>query len=166
MNKYVSVESFTDFYLPSSIKVVTPSVNGCAVRAYHYDKSVRSEQLIKDLGLNYQGSPFSSTTGYVKIEFDMTDDMVRNVKRPYEALEYKNNLEKRIPQTYTGILGHEDIETITPEFYLGERGIVGGDEVRCSLPERTVATQYNANGVVENVYELIEVNEKLIWISK
>ncbi len=160
MNKYVSVESFKDFYLPSLIKVVTPSVNGCAVRAYHYDKSVRSEQLIKDLGLNYQGSPFSSTTGYVKIEFDMTDEMQRNIKRTYQAKEYLNNVEKKLPQTYTGVLGHKETDLIVPEFYIGEK------DVRFPLPERTVATQYNANGVVENVYELIEVNGKLIWISK
>lgn len=73
-----------------------------------------------------------------------------------------NNAEKKIPQTYTGVLGHKETDLIVPEFYIGEK------DVRFPLPERTVATQYNANGDIEEVYELtIEIeNNKLKWNRK
>ncbi len=155
--KYVEAVKFEYRFIKNN----STEINGCILKASDYSlNNVELSQLIVDIGLHYDNSPFLNSTGYVKIETTMTDDMVRNVKRPYEAKEYLNNVEKKLPQTYTGVLGHKETDLIVPEFYIGEK------DVRFPLQKGATATQYNANGVVENVYELIEVNEKLIWISK
>ena len=138
ITKYISVEDFENHHINGVKKEKGRSVIGGFIAKEsdyaRYNTNVSSNQLIVDFGLTYEGSPFSANKGYVKIETVMTDKMA--VKQPHLVNDAQTKYSQ--PQTFTGSLGHPEVEKITPEFYLeGERK---------PIDVGSTAIEFDANG--------------------
>ena len=140
ITKYISVEEFENYHINEVKKEKGQSLIGGFISKEtdyaRYNTNVPSNQLMVDFGLTYEGSPFSANKGYVKIETEVTDEMMTSVKQPHLVNDAQTKFSQ--PQTFTGSLGHPEVDKITPEFYIeGERKPIGVG---------SKAIEYDANG--------------------
>lgn len=153
ITKYMSVEDFTANHFNKDKSLIGGFIAKESDYA-RYNTNVPSNQLMVDFGLTYEGSPFSANKGYVKIETEVTDEMMTSVKQPHLVNDAQTKFSQ--PQTFTGSLGHPEVDKITPEFY------IEGERKPISIGAKAI--EYDANGVKVGEWNYKETDVKNVFI--
>jgi len=152
LRKVISIETMNNWQLGRNNPILKG--NGFVTKADDYIIPKSSEELIENLRLDYQGTPFTKDKGFAVIEFE--NDLRFNIDHAFKTSQNNNPL----PYTKTGMTGSKT--NIIPE-YVNQNDIIfkGGETMTVYDNKGNIVSRYEYIGFDEN--NKVLVNK---WIKK
>ena len=152
LRKAISIETMNNWQLGRNNPILKG--NGFVTKADDYIIPKSSEELIENLRLDYQGTPFTKDKGFAVIEFE--NDLRFNIDHAFKTSQNNNPL----PYTKTGMTGSKT--NIIPK-YVNQNDIIfkGGETMTVYDNKGNIVSRYEYIGFDEN--NKVLVNK---WIKK